>query len=488
LTNFCSNGIRFSISDLSAPRSRLLPCIYRERAGISLYDDLSSHATRIPPSSTPSFSKEVITLVAETVRRFKSICDDYEVPEGNIIVFATEAMRKASNQTDMLAAIKGQSGLTVDILEGGMESLFGAMGARSGFEHVDGLFMDLGGGSVQMTYMNSKGDKSYGTQSINAARSLPYGAARLKAYLQTYNEANVEELKNGIKKDMKETFEAVKEQFPQLKEQLDGQGVTIYFCGGGFRGYGSMLMHSDPIQPYPIPAIGGYTAPGHRFEDWKAVWKAHKDAKGQKIFGMSKSRREQLEGVIMVVKSIVKAVPKIKEVIFCSGGNREGVLFMKLPRHIREQTPLSLLPGGTECEGAVTKVVAQTLASILIPEMPATLISDDLMNYVVKNMYADMGDADDGSYFFAFHIFLELSQGVALTVVKHYLLNNVLRISTNIEQLTLPKLFTAQLLGLLLDFPVSLTRRVPYLHLSCVLAGAQMSDELIEIFAQIYKT
>lgn len=94
-------------------------------------------------------------------------------------------MRTAENRDEMLAAIKKSSGLTVDILSPGMESLFGAMGARSGYTAVDGLFMDLGGGSVQMTYVNSDIEDGYDVLAAGAARSLPFGAAKLTLALST---------------------------------------------------------------------------------------------------------------------------------------------------------------------------------------------------------------------------------------------------------------------------------------------------------------
>lgn len=103
--------------------------------------------------------------------RFKGICDGYGVVKENVQVFATEAMRTAKNRDEMLDAIKRESGLTVDILSPAMESLFGAMGARSGFNHVDGLFMDLGGGSVQMTYINSEAEGDYDILAAESAKS-----------------------------------------------------------------------------------------------------------------------------------------------------------------------------------------------------------------------------------------------------------------------------------------------------------------------------
>ncbi len=175
-----SNGIRFSISDLYAPR--LLHCIYRERAGISLYDALHEST---PDSKQFHFSPAIIVRVADTLARFASICASYDVSPKNISVFATEAMRTAENRAEMLLAIKKASGLTVDILSPGMESLFGAMGARSGYTSVDGLFMDLGGGSVQMTYVCSDIEGEYDVLAAGAATSLPFGAAKLTLALSS---------------------------------------------------------------------------------------------------------------------------------------------------------------------------------------------------------------------------------------------------------------------------------------------------------------
>lgn len=135
---------------------------------MSLYDALHETGSDSKPFHFP---KNTIKKVAEVMGRFKGICDGYGVVKENVQVFATEAMRTAENRDEMLDAIKRESGLTVDILSPAMESLFGAMGARSGFNHVDGLFMDLGGGSVQMTYINSEAEEDYDILAAESAES-----------------------------------------------------------------------------------------------------------------------------------------------------------------------------------------------------------------------------------------------------------------------------------------------------------------------------
>ncbi|CAG8961878.1 hypothetical protein HYFRA_00013678 [Hymenoscyphus fraxineus] len=391
LVDMGSNGIRFSISDLALPTSRALNCIYRERAGISLYDALHESTADAKPFH---FSPDTIHRVAQTMARFRKICDGYGVQQTNTSVFATEAMRTAKNRDEMLGAIKEASGLVVDILSPNMESLFGAMGARSGFHHVDGLFMDLGGGSVQMTYVNSTEHPNYDILAAEAATSMPFGAAKLTAALSTQDEGQA--AKKELRSLMKETFEGLTSRFSRLKQQAEhDDGITIYFCGGGFRGYGSMLMHTEKMR-YPIPAIGGYTTPGERFVKWREMLHVNKSEEG-KIYGLSKRRREQFPAIATVVEALVDAVPKIKQVVFCSGGNREGVLYMKLPPELRETNPLSLIPGNVVSDNnAATDTIVTAIQSGMTKESPA-IFSSEILKYIAHSSWQEMGDRDSAN-------------------------------------------------------------------------------------------
>jgi len=249
-----------------------------------------------------------------------------------------------------------------------------------------------------MTYVNSK-EEGYDLLAAEAAKSMPYGAAKLTAALSTQATAHV--TKSELKTGMKETFDEMKKKFPKLEEQAEHQhGVTIYFCGGGFRGYGSMLMHTDPIQPYPIPAIGGYAVPGSRFVQWQEMLRAN--GYDGKIYGMSKRRREQFPAIVTVVQALIEAIPNIKQVIFCSGGNREGVLYMKLPTDVRECHPAPLLPGGQSSERGLVHAIVDKIISTLPMGYPP-IFSANLLHYIARNIWIDMGDPADANSAKALH-------------------------------------------------------------------------------------
>ncbi|KAH7026519.1 Ppx/GppA phosphatase family-domain-containing protein [Microdochium trichocladiopsis] len=397
LVDMGSNGIRFTISDLTPPRSRLLRCIYRERADISLFDALST----TPPGEPLRFPEEVIFRVPKVLSRFKGIALAYGVPLEHISIFATEAMRKASNAAAMLEAIYAASGLQVQVIAPEVETLFGAMGARSAYGHVKGLFLDLGGGSVQMSYIDTRLD-NYELQAARYGKSLPFGAARLSNILRNQNTDTQALARNELQDGVLRSFTDLRQQYQSLADTQaeGGDGIDLYLCGGGFRGYGSMLMHSDPIQPYPIPTIGGYTVDGQRFRNVVALREINATHDG-KISGMSKRRRLQFPAVAEVVEALAAAIPRIRSATFCSGGNREGALLMRLPGSIRESNPLSTL---TQAQDETRGEVAKAVLEILEAAVPAvvrqwipTIFSLRVAPLFIDRIWSRQGDPEESN-------------------------------------------------------------------------------------------
>ncbi|KAK4240969.1 Ppx/GppA phosphatase family-domain-containing protein [Achaetomium macrosporum] len=428
LVDMGSNGIRFSISDLSPPRGRLLRCIYRERAAISLLDALSEPSLAFPD--------ETIKLVSHTLARFRAIAvDDYAVPLEHMRVFATEAMRRAQNAAAMLQAIRAASpGLSVYILAPQVETLLGAVGARSGFDDVKGLFLDLGGGSVQMTYLDTYAAKTgargdaFGPEvaAALAGQSLPFGAARLIKILDSGDSRAQAAALSQLRGDLSAAFQTLCIKFPSLaaaaaqaqsvkdgEEGEDKSGIDVYLCGGGFRGYGSMLMHKHPVQPYPIPLIGSFTVSGRLFGKTKDMLKVNKSFNG-KIFGMSKRRRAQFPAIVAVVDALIAAVPRIRSVTFCSGGNREGALMMSLPSEIRETNPLTCsqyiietAPSNRDEQSTGSEGVLDALRSAFPPDIDlattTTIFGLQLGSLYANQIWTRLGDDADANASAALH-------------------------------------------------------------------------------------
>ncbi len=86
-----------------------------------------------------------------------------------VYIFATEAVRSASNGNDFVKKIKQSTGYDIDVVCGEMEAKLGFTGASQG-QNV--CVVDIGGASTEIV-CGDKGNIIYG-------KSLPIGAARLR--------------------------------------------------------------------------------------------------------------------------------------------------------------------------------------------------------------------------------------------------------------------------------------------------------------------
>ncbi|THW46105.1 Ppx-GppA-domain-containing protein [Aureobasidium pullulans] len=341
LVDMGSNGIRFSITDLSPPTTRILPTLYTSRAGISLYDaQYSTSGDRI------AIPEKTIAKVIDKLTHFKRTCADFRVPESNITILATEATRTAVNSAEFRSAIKSATDWEVQLLAKEDEGRVGALGVATSLGEVKGLVMDLGGGSTQLTWLVSDSHTGEIKMPREGAVSMPFGAAALSRRLE-----EAEKQGKGAKKAL---AEEVKQRITEAFKSLDVPheltemakkegGYALYLSGGGFRGWGFVLMSQHKVNPYPIPVINGFRAARSDFLDTTAVQAAAMDVDSDEdsaIFRVSQRRANQVPAVAFLVTALSEALPHIKEVRFCQGGVREGYLFSKLPLGIRKQSPV----------------------------------------------------------------------------------------------------------------------------------------------------
>ncbi|KAE8324109.1 major facilitator superfamily domain-containing protein [Aspergillus sergii] len=357
------NGIRFSITDIPPHTARTMPTVYQDRAGISLYDAQFSGGSRGP------IPQDIIEQVVDRLVQFQITCYDFGVPPQNIYVLATEATRTAPNSEEFRARIKDRTGWEVRLLSKEDEGRIGALGIASSASSVAGLAMDLGGGSTQITWVVEK--DGVVTTSPRGSFSFPYGAAALTKRLeQAKAEGKKAEkaLKQEMIKNFQEAYRAL--EVPEfLLETAKSLGrFDLYLCGGGFRGWGYVLMKQHKVDPYPIPIINGFRVHRGDFHDTVSVLDSVSDS-DEKIFGVSKRRASQIPAVAVLVNVIMDALPDITHIQFCQGGVREGFLFDLMPQEIRAQDPLlaASLPYASPSNAAIRGLLTAALPSTSSP-------------------------------------------------------------------------------------------------------------------------
>jgi retrograde regulation protein 2 len=170
--------------------------------------------------------------------------------------------------------------------------------------------------------------------------SFPYGAAAMThklAEIEHQDPAAKMKLEEDMKADFRKAYNDLDIPQSLLASADKNGGFTLYLSGGGFRGWGYLLMSQHKVSPYPIPIINGFHVSKN---DFRNIAQIEAVAAEQEIFRVSKRRAAQVPAVAFLVNVLVDAIPNIKEIRFCQGGVREGFLFDTLDEATRSMDPL----------------------------------------------------------------------------------------------------------------------------------------------------
>ncbi|EME42322.1 hypothetical protein DOTSEDRAFT_89751 [Dothistroma septosporum NZE10] len=383
LVDMGSNGIRFSITSLQPPTQRIMPTLYQHRAGISLYDaQYSVSGERVP------IDQSTIRAVVASFKQFKRTCQDFQVPDKHITVLATEATRTAINSEDLRAQIKQKVGWDVTLLPKEEEGRIGAMGIASSLPEVSGLVMDLGGGSTQLSWLVKRDDIRDVQMPGSGAVSMPYGAAAMSRRLaEAERNGTTAELRKEIEAAVTDAYATLKVPAELEAAARESGGFTLYLSGGGFRGWGYVLMSQHRVQPYPIAAINGFKVSRREFlsaDQVKAAAARSLETGGEsELFRISDRRAGQVPAVALLVNVLAKALPQVKEVRFCQGGVREGYLFSLQSEEVRAQYPLVV---ATQPIASHSSAPLVRLLRASLPQTPATGAVDDYKSIFVPEL------------------------------------------------------------------------------------------------------
>jgi exopolyphosphatase / guanosine-5'-triphosphate,3'-diphosphate pyrophosphatase len=112
---------------------------------------------------------EPMERALETLELYAHFCRATGV--GTVRPVATSAIRDAGNQAEFLEQARKRSGLEVEVLSGEEEARYGYLAAVNSTTLSQGVVLDLGGGSLQLTRVEGREARD--------ARSWPLGAVRM---------------------------------------------------------------------------------------------------------------------------------------------------------------------------------------------------------------------------------------------------------------------------------------------------------------------
>jgi exopolyphosphatase/guanosine-5'-triphosphate,3'-diphosphate pyrophosphatase len=161
--------------------------------------------------ATGELAPEPMERALETLEMYAHFCRATGVEEVRPV--ATSAIRDAANQTAFLAAARERTGLEVEVLASEQEAFYGYLAAINSTALRDGVVLDLGGGSIQLSAVRDRRAQDM--------RSWPLGAVRMTERFLSSDPVKPKHLK-ALRAHVAEALG----ELPWLGGQLVGIGGT----------------------------------------------------------------------------------------------------------------------------------------------------------------------------------------------------------------------------------------------------------------------
>lgn len=192
-----SNTIRLVIYDTYLNKFKTIHTVH-DTLKLSMYLD-----------SLGNLSDEGIKLLEKTLVKFQRVALEY--PLDSFYILATAVIRNANNQ-DKICQYFEKLGLYITVLSSYEEAYLGYIGVKEVYKVRNGLVIDIGGGSTEISCIKN--------HDFIETLSMPYGALNLSLMYENH-------MPN--KEDIDKMNQMIHEQLIQLKKQpID----NIYGVGG----------------------------------------------------------------------------------------------------------------------------------------------------------------------------------------------------------------------------------------------------------------
>lgn len=170
---------KVGIIDLGSNSVRMIVVAVNERGAYRLIDQAKSMDRLGQGMSTEEkIQEESLSRSLCTLKIFKKFVDSYDVDL--IIPVATAALRRSTNQKEVLKRIKKETGLRFQVLSTDREAYYSYLGVINTLPLEDFIMVDIGGGSIQIAKVQNR--------KIQQAVNLPFGAISLTEKYDLFDE------------------------------------------------------------------------------------------------------------------------------------------------------------------------------------------------------------------------------------------------------------------------------------------------------------
>jgi exopolyphosphatase/guanosine-5'-triphosphate,3'-diphosphate pyrophosphatase len=248
---------------------------------------------------------EPMERALETIVLFAHFCRASGIE--HVRPLATSAIREASNREEFVAAARARSGLEIEVLSRAEEAHYGYLAAVNSTTLSDGIALDIGGGSMQLTHVEDR--------HAQAAASW-----RLGAVVTTERFLAADRIKP---KHVKAVRRHVREE---LRSAPWVGGERITGVGGTVRNLGAALTLDAGLPSY---GVQGFSVERDALEALIERLQKMTPAERRQVPGIKPERGDLILAGALVVSTVME-VGGFDSLEVTEAGLREGVLFETL--------------------------------------------------------------------------------------------------------------------------------------------------------------
>jgi len=150
-----------------------------------------------------------------------------------ILCVATSAVRDAPNKSEFLSRVRKELNLNIKVINGEKEAFFGGVSAANLLFEKDGVSVDIGGGSNELSLIKNR--------KVEETATLNLGTVRLKELF--FDKGNIEGARKYIKSELK-------------KLNKNFLHNNVFGIGGTIRALSQVIMKKIN---YPLDILHGFT-------------------------------------------------------------------------------------------------------------------------------------------------------------------------------------------------------------------------------------
>ncbi|MCT2534413.1 exopolyphosphatase [Aquibacillus koreensis] len=253
-----------------------------------------------------TLSKQGIDILIETLQGFKEVVDTYDITHLKCV--ATATIRQASNQEEMKTTIKEQTGFDMRVLSEHEEAFYGYLAVVNSTSLTEGITVDIGGGSTEVTYFKDR--------KLVHSHSFPFGALTLKNFFQ--NDSAQDKEINELRSFLRSQFDTL----PWIKNKH----IPLVGIGGSAR---NLVQIDQNKKKYPLAGLHQYKMQLSDIIQVSNYLTTLPFDQLQKVEGLSKDRADIIVPAIEVFHCLYQTM-QADSFILSRKGLRDGVFYEQL--------------------------------------------------------------------------------------------------------------------------------------------------------------